>query len=453
MLPDSRPHPYLPHTAPAATEAMLEHIGLNAVDDLFIDVPRSLRQKEPFGLPEPLRSEAALARHVRQRLSQVVPATRVLNFCGAGTYQHNVPSVCTEVAGRAEFVSAYAGEPYEDHGKHQALFEYQSVMSELLEMDVASIPTYDGYQASGTAIRMAGRITGRTSALVYGHILRDKRDRIDEYISPTITDLTCLGDAGLTALKDTLNHGHAAVYVEMPDARGLIDADIEEIAKAAHDVGAIMIVSMDPIALGLLAAPASLGADIVCGDLQSLGNGMHFGGAHAGYLGVHDDPRFVYELPTRLFGLAPTAVPGELGFTDLAYERTSLAARENGVEWIGTASSLSAIIASTFLSLHGPLGLRELSEAIFERTCYAIEAFQERTPCVVLEADRPHFREFVLRLPTGINAYELVQTLVGQQIFAGVPQSENEILISVTEVHERIDIDHFVTAIAKEMQK
>ena len=445
MSADTRSHPYLPHTAGDATAQMLEHIGVEDLDALFVDVPNDLRQPAPFGLPPALRSEADLVRHIRRRLSKNVPADRVLNFCGAGTYQHDVPSICVQVAGRAEFVSAYAGEPYEDHGKHQALFEYQCLMAELLEMDVVSIPTYDGYQAAGTALRMAGRITGRDRAVVIGGVRSDKHSRMTEYARPTITEIVQVNGTESTALESVLDDSVAVVMLELPGATGLIDADMRALADAAHKVGAIFAVSVDPIALGLIAAPATLGADIVCGDLQSLGNGMHFGGAHAGFLAVHDDPRFVYELPTRLFGAAPTKVEGELGFTDLAYERTSLAARENGVEWIGTASSLSAIVASVFLALHGPEGMRELSELIFDRTSYAIDEISNRTDAVVLDADKPHFREFVVQLPeSGPTSHEVLRILLEQQIFGGVPQDERELLVSVTEVHDREDIDRFV---------
>ena len=449
---DTRSHPYLPNSAGTVAEDMLAHIGVASVADLFVDVPAALRQPEPFGLPPALRSEADLVRHVRRRLRLNTPVTRVLNFCGAGAYQHGVPSVCTEVAGRAEFVSAYAGEPYEDHGKHQALFEYQCLMAELLEMDVVSIPTYDGYQAAGTALRMAARITGRRRAVVIGAVRPDKRSRIDEYVRPSVEHVDYRGDIDAEALRGAVDDGTAAVLLELPDATGLIDADVRRIAEIVHSVGAIFVVSVDPIALGLLEAPSVLGADIVCGDLQSLGNGLHFGGAHAGFLAVHDDPRFVYELPTRLFGLAPTMTEGELGFTDLAYERTSLAAREDGVEWIGTASSLSAIVAGVFLALHGPEGMRELSEAILDRTSYAVERIGALTGATVVDADRPHFREFIVGLPPHApSARELIDRMTARGIFAGVRIAERRLLVSVTEVHDREDIDRFVTALAQEV--
>lgn len=448
-VPDTRPHPYLPNTTEHAVRGMLDHIGAARLDDLFVDVPTRLRQRRTFGLPAPLRSESELVRHVRKLLRRNVSADDALNFCGAGTYQHDVPSVCSEIAGRAEFVSAYAGEPYEDHGKHQALFEYQSLMADLLQMDVVSVPTYDGYQAAGTALRMAARITGRRRAVVYGAVLVDRRSRIDEYTHPTLTEITYLpGDPDLTGLRAAIDNSCAAVLVELPDAHGLIDVDLAGVSAHAHAAGAIVVAAVDPIALGLIGAPAEFGADIVCADLQSLGNGMHFGGSHAGLLAVHDDPTFVYELPTRLFGVAPTATAGEVGFIDIAYERTSLAARENGVEWIGTASALSGIVAATFLTLHGPAGLTELSSSIFDRTSYAIERLDALEGFRVADAQRPHFREFVLNLDgTSQSASEVLSALATRNIFGGVALSETSILVCVTEIHSIDDIEALATAL------
>jgi glycine dehydrogenase subunit 1 len=450
-LSDTRPHPYLPNSTSHAVRGMLDHIGVAALDELFCDIPTALRQTRSFGLPPALRSEAELVRHVRTRLRRNVSSDTALNFCGAGTYPHDVPSVCTEIAGRAEFVSAYAGEPYEDHGKHQALFEYQSLMADLVEMDVVSIPTYDGYQAAATALRMAARITGRSRAVVHGAVLPDRRSRIDEYVQPAVQRVDYLGpDPDLSRLRVAVDDTCAAVLVELPDAQGLIDVDLAEVSAHAHAVGAIVVVAVDPIALGLLGAPARFGADIVCGDLQSLGNGMHFGGAHAGLLAVHDDPTFVYELPTRLYGIAPTARSGEIGFIDIAYERTSLAARENGVEWIGTASALSGIVAATFLALHGPSGLTELSASIFDRTSYAIERLDALNGFHVVDSDRPHFREFVLRVEEpATTAHRMLARLTEAAIFAGVALSDNEILVCVTETHSLTDIDTLATALER----
>ena len=148
------------------------------------------------------------------------------------------------------------------------------------------------------------------------------------------------GQMGLGALKAGISEGTAAVYFENPSYLGFIETRGDEIAAIAHDHGAVCIVDADPISLGVLTPPADYGADIVCGDIQALGMHMQYGGGHAGYIATRDEEKYVMEYPSRLFGIAPTAVPGEYGFGDVAYERTSFAIREEGKEWVGTAAAL-----------------------------------------------------------------------------------------------------------------
>ena len=162
-------YPYIPNSAPETRADMLQATGAKSTDDFFEDVPEALRLRRKLDLPDPLLSEAALERHVRELLDKNETAVSHLNFLGAGCYQHHVPAVCDEVNQRGEFLTAYAGEPYDDHGRFQALFEYCSMMGDLLNMDVVNVPTYDGFQAAATAIRMAARLTGRFEALLAGH--------------------------------------------------------------------------------------------------------------------------------------------------------------------------------------------------------------------------------------------------------------------------------------------
>lgn len=154
-------HPYIPNTAPESRAAMLAAVGAASVDEFYADIPAGLRLGRPLDLPAPFVAEQDLARHVRALLARNRSTQERLSFLGAGTYHHYVPAVVDEVIGRSEFLTAYAGEPYEDHGRFQALFQYQSLMAELLEMDVVNVPTYDGYQATATGLTMSGRLTSR----------------------------------------------------------------------------------------------------------------------------------------------------------------------------------------------------------------------------------------------------------------------------------------------------
>jgi glycine dehydrogenase subunit 1 len=462
-----RVHPYIPNAVPAVRAAMLEAVGAASVEEFYADIPASIRLGRPLDLPAPFRSEVELVRHVEGLLDRNRSTREVLSFLGAGCYPHHVPAVCDEINGRGEFLTAYAGEPYEDHGRFQALFEYESMMAELLEMDVVNVPVYDGFQANATALRMAGRITGRPRVLVPATISRDKRSKIVDYVAPDLhvedvafdpatglLDLDALraalgGDrAELGDDRAALGGEVAAVLVENPTYLGAVETQGPEIVRLAHEAGAVAIVSVDPSTLGVLAPPAGWGADIACGDIQPLGMHQQFGGGHAGFIASHDDTRFVLEYPSRLFGIAPTGVEGEYGFGDVAYERTSFAVREEGKEWVGTAAALWGITAGVYLALMGPQGMRELGETMMARTRYAMTRLAAIPGVRVPFASQHHVKEFVVDLAgSGRTVADVAAALVGRGIFFGadvgreLPGLGAPALVCVTEVHTKADID------------
>ncbi|GCD97948.1 aminomethyl-transferring glycine dehydrogenase subunit GcvPA [Embleya hyalina] len=437
-------HPYIPNAEPAVRAEMLAAIGVESVEDFYADIPAALRLNRPLDLPAPITSEHELVRHMGALLGRNTDTTEALSFLGGGCYPHHVPAVCDEVNSRGEFLTAYAGEPYEDHGRFQAIFEYVSMMAELLEMDVVNVPTYDGFQASGTALRMAARYTGRRTVLVTAAIGADKLSKLHDFLAPdieiTMIPVTETGEAAAFTVDDTV----AAVYLEYPNAYGVVETRMAEIAELAHARGALLVVSADPIALGVLAPPATLGADIVCGDIQSLGMHQSYGGGHAGYIATRDEPRLVAEFPSRLFGIAPTAVPGEYGFGDVFYDRTSFALREEGKEWVGTAASLWGITAGVYLALMGPEGMRELGETVLARTRYAMDELGAVPGVRVLHPEGVHFREFAVEVG---DADALLTALRAHDIFAGVRLDAGTLLVCVTERHSKDDIDTLVRAV------
>ncbi|WP_345762512.1 aminomethyl-transferring glycine dehydrogenase subunit GcvPA [Diaminobutyricibacter sp. McL0608] len=437
-------HPYVPNTAPESRQAMLDAVGAASVEDFYADVPAELRLGRALDLPEPLVAEQDLVRHVGGllRRNRAVEPGRL--FLGAGTYQHAVPAVVDEVINRSEFLTAYAGEPYEDHGRFQALFQYQSLMGELLNQDVVNVPTYDGYQAAATSLAMAGRITGRRTVLLVSDAHPDKLSKVRDYIAPTI-DLVLVPTVGAVADLQTvtglLDDTVAAIWVETPSYTGALETALAELADAAHAVGAVVIVGTDPISLGILTPPADLGADIVHGDIQSLGLHPWFGGAHGGFIAVHDDTRFVMELPSRLFGLASTDVPGEYGFGDVAYDRTSFAVREEGKEWVGTAAALWGIAAGVYLALMGPQGMAEVGETVLARTTYAARSLTALAG-VRLADGAVHFREFVLDVTdAALTAPELVAAGRASGFEPGHAVDDGHLLVCVTEQNTQTDID------------
>ncbi len=452
-------YPYIPNSVPEVKERMLRAVGAESTEDFFADVPEGLRLRGGMDLPRPLLSEYALRRHVEGILARNRTAREYLSFLGAGCWQHHVPAVCDEVNQRGEFLTAYAGEPYDDHGRFQALFEYASMMGELLNMDVVNVPTYDGFQAAATSIRMAARITGRREVLVARTISADKLSKIRDYCKPEleIKRIGCdpvTGQLDLDGLRAAVSSEVAAVYLENPSYLGFVEAHGDEISRIAHDHGAICIVGVDPISLGILTPPVEYGADIVCGDIQPLGMHMQFGGGQAGFIATRDEERYVMEYPSRLFGIAPTSVPGEYGFGDVAYERTSFAVREEGKEWVGTAAALWGITAGVYLALMGPQGMVEIGEGIMLRSRYAMSEIDRVKGVRAPVFQSPHFKEFVVNFDgTGKTVAEINRALLARGIFGGkdltqeFPELGHSALYCVTEVHTEDDIDRLVSAL------
>lgn len=452
-------YPYIPNSIPTVKNQMLKEVGAKSIDDLFEDIPEELRLKKKMNMPKPLLDECSLRRHVEGILSKNKTCREYLNFLGAGCWQHHVPAVCDEVNQRGEFLTAYAGEPYDDHGRFQALFEYASMMGELLDMDVVNIPTYDWLQAAATSICMASRMTGRREVLISRMISSDKLSKIRDYCKPYV-EVKLLdydaetGQLDLNSLKGNISLKTAAVYFENPSCLGIIEGDGDVISRIIHDHGAVCIVGVDPISLGILSPPVQYGADIVCGDLQPLGMHMQFGGGHAGFIATRDEEKYVMEYPSRLFGIIPTLVEGEYGFGDVAYERTSFALREKGKEFVGTAAALWGITAGVYLALMGPQGMQDIGEGIMQRSRYAMTRIStiDGIKCPVFNST--HFKEFVVNFDgTGRKVSEINEALLRHKIFGGkdllkeFPELGNSALYCVTEIHTKADIDRLAHAL------
>jgi glycine dehydrogenase subunit 1 len=455
-MPQPTAHPYIPNSAPRVKEEMLEEIGASGADDLYAVIPERLRLPRPLDLPPPLRSEAALRRHVEALLARNRSCKETLSFLGGGCWQHHVPAVCDEIGNRAEFVTAYYGETYTDHGKLQALFEYASLLGELVELDAVSQPTYDWGTAAASSIAMASRITGRASALVPASLSPERRSIVEGYCEPRVRidgvpfdPSTGLID--LEALDAALSGEVACVYIENPGYLGTLETSARQIAKRARDAGALCVVGVDPISLGVLEAPPRYGADIVCGELQALGVHMHYGGGLAGFIATSDEERFVAEYPTFLIGLAPTAVEGEYGFGEVLWERTSYVQRGESKEYAGTTQNLWAIVAAVYLSLLGPAGLAELGRGIVQRSHYAAARLSELPGVTAPALDAPYFKELVVSFEaTGKTVEDINVALREQDIFGGkdlsreFPDLGQSALYCVTEMHTKDDIDRLV---------
>ncbi len=452
-------YPYIPNSEPAVKEQMLKEIGIESVEDIFKEIPKRLRFKGKLNIPEPFLSEYELRRHVEGLLKKNVSCKDYLNFLGAGTWQHYVPAVCDTIISRDEFLTAYVGDAYGDHGKFQALFETASMIGELVGMDMVNTPTYDWANAIAISCRMASRINGRKEVLVVGTISPGRLSVVQNYCKPDIrVELIDFHvDTGLMDLEDLearISDKTSAVYIENPSYLGFIELQGEEIARITHNAGAELIVGVDPSSLGIIAPPSDYGADIVCGELQPFGIHMQWGGGLAGFIATRDEERYVAEYPSLLFGLTTTVAEGEYGFGEVFYERTSYASREKGKDFIGTCAALYGIAAGVYMALIGPQGLKELSEGIMQRVQYAIELLSQIKGIYVPVIKSPCFKEFVVDFEgTGKTVREINRELLSRQIFGGKDISQefpvygNSALYCITEVHTKEDIKKLALAL------
>nr|MDO8134658.1 aminomethyl-transferring glycine dehydrogenase subunit GcvPA [Candidatus Njordarchaeum guaymaensis] len=457
-------HPYIPNSVPEVRAKMLQEIGVKDIEELYEGIPENLRFKGRLNLPEPLLSEYALRSHVEKILSNNMTCKENTSFLGGGCWQHYVPAVCDEINQRSEFLTAYAGEPYEDHGRFQALFEYESLMAELLEMDVVNVPTYDWCQAASTSLRMAGRITGRKEVLIVDTVSPERLSAMKSYCRPVMTvqminHRTQTGLIEINDLESKISSDTACVYIENPSYLGFIETQGKAISNIVHENRALSVVGVDPTSLGVIVPPSTYGADIVCGDIQGLGIHMNYGGGLGGFIATRDEKEFVMEYPFRLFGITKTSVEGEHGFGDVAYERTSFAKREEGKEFVGTMAALWGITAGVYLSLMGPKGMQELGKTIMQKSQYAMTKLSEIKGLKAPKFRSPHFKEFVVDFnDTEMTVEKINKSLLQNGIFGGkdisteFPQLGNCALYCVTEIHTKEDIDKLVETLSSFLQ-
>jgi glycine dehydrogenase subunit 1 len=449
-------YPYIPNSVPEIKAEMLKDIGVTDAKVLYQEIPEQLRLGRRLDLPKPFLAEAELRKHVMRILSKNRTCEENLSFLGGGCWQHYVPAVCDEINQRSEFLTAYTSTAYTNFGRFQALFEFQSQIGELVGMDVVSFPTYSWGTAAGYAIRMASRITGRNEFLLPKTISPERLATIVSFCEPVATpghkDIRLIGyDAttglmDLQQLKDKISSKTAAVYIENPSYLGFIESQGGTISEIAHANGAISIVGVDPISLGVLAPPADYGADIVVGTAQSLGIHMNFGGGAIGFIASRDEEEYVAENPSLLISITDTIVEGEYGFGSCTFERTSFMARDKAKDWVGTGTALWAITAAVYMALMGPEGFREIGQTIIQGSHYAIKLLSE-IPGIKILFPANVFKEFVVNFDgTRKTVSEVNKALLEHHIFGGkdisgeFPELGNSALYCVTEVHRQADI-------------
>ncbi len=458
MSNDKMVFPYIPNSVPQVKAQMLREVGASDEMDLYVEIPERLRFKRKLNLPEPIFDEYSLKCHVESLLEKNKNCKDYLNFLGAGCAEHFVPAVCDEINGRGEFLTAYGGESYADHGKWQAFFEYCSLMGELLDMDVLSCPLYDGAQAAASSIRMASRINGRKEVVIPRAMNPEISFVVKNYLKPDIIIKEAAFDkrSGLLDLEDLstkVSSKTAAVLIENPSYLGALENQAAEAGEVARDKGAEFIVYADPISLGVVAPPAQYGATIACGDFHPLGMHMYAGGGQGGFIATGDDMKYISQFKDLMYGIAETSERGEYGFGEVLFDRTSYGSREKGNEFTGTNTGIWAITVAVYLSLMGPKGIEQTGRTIMQMSQYAAKQLS-RIRGVKLRFQSPFFKEFLIDFgKTGKTVAKINKALLKHKIIGGkdlsneFPELGESALYCVTETKTMNHIQKLVSAL------
>ncbi len=450
---------YGPHTQ-ADRERMLAAIGIGSVDALFADIPAELRAS-PLRL-DPPDSELELA----ERLAGLAARNRVdlASFLGAGAYRHYTPAVVDQILLRGEWYTAYTPyQPEVSQGTLQSIYEYESLLAELLAMDVVSASHYDGAAATAEAALMTCRATRRERVLVSRGVHRHYRETSATYFAgggldleeiPLVADGPAAGTTDLEALERLLadpDRPVAGVLAAQPNVLGLLE-DMAAIGRLAKAAGARFVAVVEPVSLAVLEPPGAYGADIAAGEGQPLGIPLGYGGPYLGLLASTDE--LVRQLPGRLVGMT-TDVEGKRAFVMTLRAREQDIRRERAASNICTNQALLALAASVYLATIGPHGLRDVA------TLGAARASELETALAAVGAPRlhpgPYLNEFAVRVPGAIAVH---RRLLGQGVLAGIPTAELEpsdptlaegLLVCATEVTTADEIGRFARALADEL--
>jgi len=429
------------------TKEMLGAIGVASIDDLF-DVITPRQRPKAFDVPQG-RSEFEVMRHIKDLAAK--NAADLTLFIGAGVYDHFIPSVVDHMSGRSEFYTAYT--PYQpecSQGTLQAVFEYQSAICRLTDMEIANASLYDGGTALYEAMMMARRITGRNRVLIDKAVSPIYRTIIYSYTRNLDIEFTEIpvrhGQTDREALARQLDDKTACVILQNPNFFGAID-DHADIVTQAHERGILAIASVYPVALGLLKTPGAMGFDIVTGEGQSLGLPLSFGGPYLGFMATKRE--FARKMPGRIVG-ETTDIEGKTGYVLTLQAREQHIRREKATSNICSNEALCALRAVVFLSALGKEGFQELARQNFEKAEQA-KALLSQIKGVTVKQSAPTFNEFTVELPR--NPVEVVGKMIAKGFAAGFPLAryypdmKHYMLVAVTEKRTKEEIVGYAHAL------
>ena len=427
--------PYLVHS-PEDRAAMLEAIGAGSMDDLLVDIPRSLRL-ESLALPAGLSEFETMAQVESLAGRNRVFADR-LTFRGGGVYRRFIPAAVAAVTSKPEFYSAYTPyQPEASQGTLQAIYEFQTLIAELTALDVANASMYDGATAVAEAAMMAHIHTGRNEVVVAGYLHPEYMEVLRAFSE----------GRGIKVRKGTeANAKTAAVVFQQPDFLGLL-VDARGLTESAHKAGALAIACVDPISLAIVAPPGEYGADIAAGEGQQLGLSPSYGGPHVGFIACRKD--LVRRLPGRLIGSSHDG-EGRRGFVLTLTAREQHIRRERATSNICTNHSLCALAASVYMTYMGADGLRQVAEVSFKRAHALADRLSRIPGWEMAFPDRQFLNEFPIRVPKGP---ALTRKLARKGILGGLDahrwfrELKGVLTFTCTEVNDARAIDELVDAI------
>jgi glycine dehydrogenase subunit 1 len=440
-------HRYLPMTDQDQAD-MLAAVGAETIEDLFADIPQAVRYNGVLPMSKRL-GEPELLKHMRRLSDRNADFERYTSFLGAGLYDHHIPVVLNHVISRSEFYTAYT--PYQpeiSQGELQAIFEFQSYICELTGMKVANASMYDGSTALAEAAALASGATKRKKIVISRAVHPEAREIVLTSAHGLDLEVVEVGVVnGVTdqdALAAAITEDTAAVLLQSPNFFGCIE-DVKSIEPLVHEKKALLVLSVNPLSLGLLESPGELGADIVVGDAQPLGIPASLGGPTCGFFAVSEP--LMRRIPGRIVGQTVDQ-DGKRGFVLTLQAREQHIRREKATSNICSNQALLALCASVYMSTLGKAGMQEAALLNVRKSHYAADSVAKGN--LSLPFSSPFFNEFVVKLPEGTNVKEVNSKLLGAGYIGGYdlgaayPELQGCMLIAVTERRTKEEIDQFI---------
>lgn len=440
-------YPYIANTGEDKKE-MLKTIGADSALELFKDIPEEVRLNRELNL-EKAKSELEVSKVIKDLANKNRNIDELTCFLGAGSYDHYIPSIIKHILSRSEFYTAYT--PYQpeiSQGTLQSVFEFQSMICELTGLDVANASMYDGPTAASEAAILASQATKRKNVIVSKTVNPETRKVLSTYLKfRDVNYIEVDENAGVTdveKLKSLVDKDTAAVLVQSPNFFGIIE-EVTEVEKIAHSNKSLLIMSVDPISLGILKTPGELGADIAVGEGQALGQNINFGGPCLGFMTVTS--KLMRKMPGRIVG-ETTDVDGKRGFVLTLQAREQHIRREKATSNICSDQTLNSIASAIYLSTLGKKGIKEVAEQSFKKAHYAFNRLINSGKYKPLFADKPFFKEFALELDKDVE--KVNESLLQHNILGGYdlekayPNYKNSSILCVTEKRTKEEIDNLV---------